>query len=78
MKYFFPLNTKKPKKDGSKKKKWHEELMKQKQIESTAKEILGRLNEASYKVNDIRTLLKCKLGSDQYGALKVSKMSSKI
>jgi hypothetical protein len=40
-----------------------------------AKEILQQPNAGNFKVNELRKLLKWKIGPDQYQALKVSKMN---
>jgi hypothetical protein len=59
---FLSIEYKAAKERWEQEKKRHEELVKRKETEIAAKEILGQLNEASYKVNDLRTLLKWKLG----------------
>jgi hypothetical protein len=48
-------------------------MRKKKEMESTAKEILQQPNAGNSKVNELRKLLKWKLGTEQYQILKVSK-----
>ncbi len=51
-----------------------DEMRKKKETESVAKEILQQPNAGNFKVNELRKLLKWKLGTEQYQMLKVSKM----
>ena len=51
------------------------ELRKRKETEMAAKEIVQKPNAGNFKVNELRKLLKWKLGLDEYQVLKMSKMN---